>query len=245
MTEGKIKIGELARQTGLTVRALRYYEEVGLLVPSERMESGYRLYGTEEIKKLHRILSLRQLGLSLNEIRSCLEDPDFSLDQMIHNQLKQLEEEMELQKRLHHQLEMLADYIQRSEKISVDELIKTIRIMKTQHKYFTPEQQEFIHERFKKVGKERIHEVEQEWAKLFAEVRAEMEKGTDPSDEVLKPLITRWQDLLKEFTGGNPGIQKSLNTMYKNEDPENISHGTFDREVMDYVVKAMNAGKGK
>lgn len=245
MTKGKIKIGELARQTGLTVRTLRYYEEAGLLIPSERMESGYRLYGDEEIEKLHQILSLKQLGLSLAEIRTCLKDPGFSLERMIHNQLKQLENEIEIQKQMYHQLEMLADYIQRSEKISVDELVKTIRIMKTQHKYFTPDQRKFIHERFKKVGKQRIHEVEQEWNKLIAEVHAEMDKGTDPSDDVLKPLIKRWQDLLKEFTGGDPGIQQSLNTMYKNEDPKTISHGTFDREVMDYVVKAMNTEKEK
>ncbi len=245
MTVGKLKIGELSRQTGVTIRTLRYYEEIGLLKPAERMDSGYRLYGPEEIELLQHILSLKQLGLSLEEIQTSLNDPGFSPDEMIRRQLKQLKEKIAIQKQLCHQLEMLAGFIQRSEKISIEELIKTIRIMKKQHKYFTSDQREFIHERFNKVGKERIHEVEQEWTILIADVRAEMEKGTDPSDDAIKPLLKRWQELLREFTGGNPGIQKSLNTMYQNEDPGNISHGTFDREVMDYVMKAMHAGKNE
>ena len=243
MTAGKMKIGELARQTGLTIRALRYYEEVGLLVPSGRMESGYRLYGPEEIEQLHRILSLKQLGLSLDEIRTCLEDPGFSPGEMIRKQLRQLEEEMAMQKQLRRQLEMLAEYIQRSEKISVDDLIKTIRIMKTQHEYFTPDQLEFLDKRRDEIGDDRIHEVEQEWTELIDEVRTEMEKGTDPSDHVAQKLAQRWQSLLKEFTGGNPWIQKSLNMMYQKEDPEEFSHGAFDRTVMDYIVKAVKIGE--
>ena len=243
MTSGKMKIGELAKQTGLTIRTLRYYEEVGLLVPSDRMESGYRLYGPEEIEQLHRILSLKQLGLSLDEIRTSLDDPDFSPGELIRKQLLQLKKEIKLKEQLHDQLEMLGEYIQRSEKISFDELIKTIRIMKTHEKYFTPGQREFIHERFKKVGKDHIHEVEQEWTELIAEVRVEMEKGTDPSDDAVQRLAQRWQSLLKEFTGGDPGIQKSLNTMYQNEDPENVSHGVVDHAVMDYIITAMKTGE--
>ncbi len=195
MTAGKMKIGELTRQTGLTIRSLRYYEEVGLLVPSDRMESGHRLYGPEEIEQLHRILSLKQLGLSLDEIRTSLDDPDFSPGELIRKQLRQLEKEVKLKEQLHDQLEMLGEYIQRSERISVDELIKTIQIMKTHEKYFTPGQREFIHERFKKVGKDRIRVVEQEWTELIAEVRAEMEKGTDPSDDTVQRLAQRWQSL--------------------------------------------------
>lgn len=243
MTDDYMKIGELAKRTGITVRTLRYYDEIGLLSPTERMESGYRIYGPKEIERLQRIISLRHLGLSLKEILTSLKEPGFSPLPILLNQLQQLEQQMALQKRLHHHLEMLVEYVQRLEKISVDELIKTIRMMKKQEQYFTTEQQDYLEGRRKKIGEEQIREVEQEWTKLIAEVRTEIKKGTDPSNPEVQKLAKRWQNLLKEFTGGNEGIKKSLNMMYTNEDPEEVSHGAFDQAVMDYMVKAMKVSK--
>ena len=67
-----LRIGELARQAGLAASALRYYEEVGLLEPSSRTESGYRLYGEEALGRLGFIRRAQSLGLSVSEIRELL-----------------------------------------------------------------------------------------------------------------------------------------------------------------------------
>lgn len=74
-----MKIGELAEQTGLSIRTLHYYDEIGLLSPSHRSDAGHRLYASEDIVRLQQILSLRQLSFSLKEIRECLASPEFSL----------------------------------------------------------------------------------------------------------------------------------------------------------------------
>ena len=63
------KVGELASLTGLTVRTLHHYDEINLLKPCEYTDSGHRLYGEEDIIRLQQILSLRQLGFSLEEIK--------------------------------------------------------------------------------------------------------------------------------------------------------------------------------
>jgi DNA-binding transcriptional MerR regulator len=68
-----LSVGELARRTGLTVRALHHYDEVGLLVPSERTPSGHRRYGAQDVRRLARIVALRGLGLGLAEIRAALD----------------------------------------------------------------------------------------------------------------------------------------------------------------------------
>lgn len=60
-----LKIGELAKRTGLTVRALHHYDAIGLLSPSARSEAGYRLYNEADIARLHRILALRRFGWRL------------------------------------------------------------------------------------------------------------------------------------------------------------------------------------
>ncbi len=94
------KVGELAKQTGLSVRTLHYYDEIGLMKPSHHTESGYRLYATEDIVRLQQIKSLRQLGFSLEEIRDCLDSPDFTPRRVIQLHLERLREQIALQQRL-------------------------------------------------------------------------------------------------------------------------------------------------
>jgi DNA-binding transcriptional MerR regulator len=65
--------GDLARATGNTVRTIRFYEEEGLLKPSVVSEGGHRRYTEDDLEKLRLILDLRELGLSLGEIRTVLE----------------------------------------------------------------------------------------------------------------------------------------------------------------------------
>lgn len=71
--ERRWQIGDLAKQTGLSVRALRHYDELGLLRPSERSEAGYRLYAEADVRRLYRIVALRQLDFPLEEIASLLD----------------------------------------------------------------------------------------------------------------------------------------------------------------------------
>jgi DNA-binding transcriptional MerR regulator len=68
------QIGEVCQRTGLTQRALHYYDEIGLLVPSERLNGGQRLYSAGDLERIERIKSLKQLlGLSLSEIKRMLD----------------------------------------------------------------------------------------------------------------------------------------------------------------------------
>ncbi len=69
-----LRIGDLARATGKTARALRLYEELGLLAPGERSAGGFRLYGAEAIERVRWISQLQDLGLSLNDIHDAVRD---------------------------------------------------------------------------------------------------------------------------------------------------------------------------
>ena len=71
------QIGEVAERTGLTHRALHYYDEIGLLVPNVKLDGGLRLYTEEDLRRLDRILEIRKLfGLSLKEIKKMLQAED-------------------------------------------------------------------------------------------------------------------------------------------------------------------------
>ena len=70
-------ISQVAKLTGVSTRTLQYYDEIGLLKPSEITDSGYRLYNDDALQELQQILFFKELGFKLTEIREILQRPDF------------------------------------------------------------------------------------------------------------------------------------------------------------------------
>src|SRR5215210_104056 len=237
------KVGELARRTGMSVRALRYYDEIGLLSPSRRTEGGHRLYTAGNVVRLQQIRSLSALGFTLREVGEYLDGSDVPLERVVRLHLSRLRGRIELQRRLCDRLERVAARLGSGEEVSSEEFLETvmevIEMSERSEKYYSPEQREYLEERRREVGEERIREAEAEWPELMEKVRAEMEAGTDPSEERVQVLAARWMGLIQEFTGGDPGIEHSLGNMWQQE--ENI-HGIDTgevREMGEYVSRAL------
>ena len=87
-----MKIGEFAKRSGVTVKTLLHYDKIGLLEPTDKTESGYRIYCEEDFLKLQQITTLKFIGLSLNEIKNVLSESGENLESMIAIQKKALEE---------------------------------------------------------------------------------------------------------------------------------------------------------
>ncbi len=229
------KIGELARRTGLTVRTLHHYDAIGLLSPEERSGGGHRVYGEADVQRLYRIVSLRSLGFPLEAIGAALDGNDVDARAAVEDHLARLEDQIEQQRRLRVSLRQLL------ERLGSDDFLTTIEEMTMYERYYTPEQRQELEQRRQAIGDEAIREVEREWAEIFATLRAEMEAGTDPADPKLRPLAERGQELVAMFTGGDPGITKALKQMWEHEDPEKVSHGMVDAEVMAYYGRIQAA----
>jgi MerR family transcriptional regulator, thiopeptide resistance regulator len=237
-----LKVGELAKRTGLTVRTLHHYDEIGLLRPSLHTESGHRLYTAGDVARLQQVLSLRQIGFSLEEIAGCLDRPGFSPLEVIHLHVAQLREQIRLQGRLCAWLEAVAARLQTAGEVSADDLIQTIEEITMIESYYTPEQLETLKERGEQLGPERIRQSQEDWADLIAEVRAEMDKGTDPTAPEVQAMARRWMDLVNAFTGGDPGIERSLGRLWTEQgDTIAAQHDSrYDpRSVMEYIGQAM------
>lgn len=232
------RVGELAKQAGLSVRTLHYYDEIGLLSPTQHSVAGYRLYSSADITRLHQIQSLKQLGFSLEKIQQLLGQEDCSLLQVVQWHMQYLEQQIANQQQLYHRLEKIAGSLVRQEQVSVEKLIETMEAMNMFEKYFTQEQLADLERRREIVGEDRLKAVGQEWPVLIAEVRAEMEKGTDTSSSVVQALAKRWIGLINEFTGGNPQHAQSLQAMYQQEQSVTAKTG-LDPEIMSYIGKAI------
>ena len=238
------KVGELAKQTGLTVRTLHHYDEIGLLSPSHRTAAGHRLYVEDDVARLQQIASLRNLGFPLEEIRDVLNHGRLSPLQVVQLHADRLRQQVRTQQRLVERLDALAEGLRTAETVSADQLIQTIEEITMFEKYYTPEQMDYLKERREQVGEARIHEVESEWPRLMDEVRAEMDRGTDPCDPRVQELARRWKGLVEEFTGGNEGIRQSLGNLYQNESTVHGMDVAGMRPLMEYVGNAWGCGQG-
>ncbi len=234
-----LKVGELAKRTGLTVRTLHHYDEMGLLKPSLYTEAGYRLYTRDGIARLQQVLSLRQLGFALEEIRDCLDRPGFAPLEVIRLHITRLRQQIELQRKLCERLEALAEHT--AEEVSADEFLYTIEVLTKFEKYYTPEQLAQFEARAKEVGQEAIDQAPQQWEDLFTAVTAEMEAGTDPADPKAQELAKRWLAMVTLCTGGDPGIFNSLRSMYQNEDNVMGTDTKALQPKMEYIQKAAAA----
>lgn len=237
-----MSVGELARRAGLTIRTLRYYDEIGLLSPSRRSEAGYRLYGPADVVRLQQVKALRQLGLSLKEVQACLERSGGSTLEMVEQQLARAREQRVLLDELCRRLEQIAGHLRAAEEVSVEAFVDVIEVMDKMEQYYTPEQLAALEERRRIVGEERIKQVETEaWPQLIAAVQAEMDRGADPSSPVVRELARRWMGLVGEFTGGDPGIAKSLGTMWQQEESIHGIETAPMREMMTYISRALES----
>jgi MerR family transcriptional regulator, thiopeptide resistance regulator len=229
------KIGELARRTGLTVRTLHHYDDIGLLSPADRSEGGHRVYGEADVRRLYRIVSLRSLGLPLEAIGAALDEDGFDARAAVEDHLARLEAQMEQQRLLQDRLHRLL------ERLETEDFLTTIEELTMHQRYYTPEQLDQLEQRRQTIGEEAIREVEREWAEIFATLRAELDAGTDPADPKLRPLAERGRELVAMFTGGDPGITSALKEMWAKEDPDQVSHGMVDAELWDYYGKVQAA----
>jgi DNA-binding transcriptional MerR regulator len=239
------KVGELAARTGLTVRTLHHYDAIGLLSPSGRTgsahNSGHRLYTAADLARLQQILSLRQLGFGLDDIREYLSRADYDPRRVVRLHLARVQGRADELRKLADRLAALADALDKAEAVSADDFLNTVREITMVEKYYTPDQLEQLAARKEQVGQARIDEVQAEWPRLQAEVKAAFDARMDPADPRAQELARRWFGLISEFTGGDPEIFKTLNRMYQNEDTIHGMDVKAMRPQMEWMGKAAKA----
>ncbi|TVY11792.1 MerR family transcriptional regulator [Paenibacillus cremeus] len=124
------KVGDLAKLTGLTVRTLRFYDQIGLFSPSGQTDSGHRLYNASDLSRLQQILSLKELGLSLDEVKSVLTGEQYNPLEIVNLQMARIKEQIELQHQLLEQLEHVAQLMRGKAPLSVDDFTTLLQAMK-------------------------------------------------------------------------------------------------------------------
>ncbi|PGM47338.1 transcriptional regulator, MerR [Bacillus cereus] len=235
------KVGELAKQTGLTVRTLHHYDQISLFSPSEVTDSKHRIYTETDIVKLQQILSLKQLGFTLEEIKETIENPDFNPIEIIKVQLETTKKQIEIQQKLYSRLEGMYELLSNQQEVQSENFIKLIEVINMSEKYFTHEQLEKIKTQNEQFSSEEKKEIEDQWFELIAKIRTELEKKTPPNHPEVIELAKHWKELTNKFTSGDPEIIKAAERFHA-ENPNNaLQHGIdIDGKLYKFIKEAMS-----
>jgi DNA-binding transcriptional MerR regulator len=190
------RVGEVATATGLTVRALHHYDEIGLVTPSVRTGGGHRLYTGPDLVKLYQVTAMRQLGLSLEQIGDLLAER-VGVREVIDEQLDQVDKQIRTAVRLRKQL-----VAAREATPDVSGFIEIIRLMQDMQGYLTQEQIEAMHRRMADLGVVAEHAIGVEMPRLYAEAQDEMRGGTPYSDPAIRRIVDRLDELSGMLRGG-------------------------------------------
>jgi hypothetical protein len=158
--------------------------------------------------------------------------------------LARLQEHIESQQALRQKLTTIATSLQTAKEITTDEFLRTIEAITMTEKYFTPKQQALINQRREEAGDELLHQRQEDWAQLIADVRVEMDAATDPRQPKVRKLAERWQEMVEETTAGDPAIKAALKKLWDEQgDILASQHGSqYDpRPVFDYITTAIEA----
>ncbi|MGE7761528.1 MerR family transcriptional regulator [Peribacillus sp. NPDC097895] len=232
------KVGELAKQTGLTVRMLHHYDKIGLFSPSQYSDTGHRLYTDSDIARLQQILSLKQLGFALEEVKEIMENRNFNPVELIKVQLDDVKKRIRLQELLRNRLENIYELINSQQEVTPEQFINLIEVINmNKDKYFTQEQQQKM---FEQLGLDKRKQYVSEWAELTTKIRVEYEKGTPPENPDVTHLAKRWNEFIKKLTIDDPDISKAAERYYK-ENPEiGDKFGLNDKQFSDYIKNAIS-----
>lgn len=125
-----LTIQALVRASGVSRTTLLYYESAGLIKPLRRSEAGYRLYGERELRRLMRVRALRAAGLTLDDIRSLLDDPGDGAPGVLRRRLEAISREIEgLREHQHAILRLLGNLQPQAERKAIVTKAKWVEIM--------------------------------------------------------------------------------------------------------------------
>lgn len=209
-------VNEVSKLTGISVRTLHYYDQIGLLKPSQVTDAGYRLYDGEALEKLQQIMLYRELEFPLKDIRDIMESSDFDRNRALRQQVEMLTLKKE-------HLENLITFARGIELLGVKYMDFTVFDTKKLDEYAEEAKKNWgetdAYKEFEEKAKGRTKAQDQqagfEIMELFVEFGGMLKDGASPADEDVQDQVKKLQNFITEnfYTCTNQ-ILAGLGKMY-------------------------------
>ena len=196
-------ISEIAKLTGVSVRTLHYYDQIGLLTPVETSEAGYRYYNEENLETLQQILFFRELDFSLKEMMQIMYSPNYNKEEALRKQKELL---FLKQRRLEKLIELINDNLRGDGKMDFSKFdVAEIESLK---KEYAKEAKERWGET--KAYEESLKKTDQyqkeDWNRIMSEMNYLIEafaqcRNQIPGDKKVQELVEQWKSMITKNYG--------------------------------------------
>ncbi len=209
-------VNEVSKLTGISVRTLHYYDQIGLLRPSQVTDAGYRLYDDRALEKLQQIMLYRELEFPLKDIRDIMESSDFDRNRALRQQIEMLTLKKE-------HLENLITFARGIELLGVNYMDFTVFDTKKLDEYAEEAKKNWgktdAYKEFEEKTKGRTKTQDQQMGaeimELFVEFGEMVRSGSAPEDDKVQAQVKKLQDFItKNFYTCTNQILSGLGKMY-------------------------------
>lgn len=233
-----MKVKEVADLVGVSVRTLHHYDEIGLLIPDQTTESGYRLYSDDNLELLQQILFFKELGFSLQSIKEIVHSPTFDRQKAL-----QMHHEMLLEKR--RRLDQMIDTVEKTIRHYKGEIQ-----MSNQEKFegFDFRSNPYEQEARERWGDEAVDRANQKAAQMTQEDQQRINdlyfhlasiRHMAPDSEEAQAGITEWYRLLQSFGTYTPEMFRGLGQMYVADERFTQNIDKFGEGLAQFMCDAM------
>ncbi|TCZ75500.1 MerR family transcriptional regulator [Paenibacillus albiflavus] len=240
-------IGELSKNTNISIRTLRYYDEIGLLKPAKVADSGYRYYSNEEIRVLQHIAALKELGFTLASIKEMLstgkESQEHCWRTYLDFELAAVKEEKNRLDEMEKLLQIARHAFEMKGEIEAEDIFLFIRALRSP----SETRETFLAQHFSDEEIKIIKDLpdlssndprNMEWAKLIRKVKASMHEP--PSSIISQKLAAQIIEVSTEwFQHDEQLIDKYWSLIRPEEGMETKVYG-MDTEVMDHIDRIVD-----
>ncbi len=236
--------GEIAKKMNCTVRTVQYYDQIGLLRPSAYTEGNRRLYSMQDYIVLHQIVSLKELGFTLKEIKEKImpaeniEQIDSFLitqEKTIRDQMKKLEKDLQVVSKFRKEMNSV-------NKVDWDLFVEILAFLRSgdEHywvvKYFESDVLDRVKEKFTKdKGEKHVEKI----VELCDEAKILKGKGNLPGSKSGQDLAKRWWDEILRFTDGDMEMIAQMSKMTQEDQANNVEFMKKFKEVEDFINEAL------
>ena len=223
-------VRKLSRLTGITVRTLHYYDEIGLLKPTSVGQNGYRYYGEDALFRLQQILFFREMDLGLQAIRDILDESGFDQAAALKAHRGALQARIGRLNALVQTIDATLRHLEEGTTMSSQDMFagfteeQQAAYAKEAEELYDPELVRESNRRWKSYSKEEQQALMKETGQVYTDLAALA--GRDPADPAVQAVMARWHQSIRRFYEPTPEILRGLGELY-NQDARFTA--TFDR----------------
>ncbi|HNY10477.1 MAG TPA: MerR family transcriptional regulator [Candidatus Wallbacteria bacterium] len=241
-------VKDVAELSGVSIRTLHHYDNIGLLAPAGKSEAGYRQYSDEDLEKLQQILFFRELDFALAEIASIIENPDFDRRQALIGHKTALVRKKERLEAMIRSCDQTIKAIERGKNMQKKEMFDGFDETKIE---------EYRKEAREKYGKKEVDECEArtskytkgDWSEvnalandIYEKIAGFMRKKISPSAaEVQKQVARHFSMINEKFYTCAPEVYRGLGDLYVDDDRFASFYDKFENGLAKYMREAMHA----